>query len=143
GLVAITPAAGYVSVGHSIFIGAIAAVISNVAVHFKSKTGQDDTLDVFPCHGMGGIVGMLLTGVLARDVGLYFGKTHTMLMHLAALAIVGVFAFGGSWVLYWITDRLTKLRVTPAEEAIGLDLSQHEEFLELDPMRQFSGGSGQ
>ncbi len=137
GLVAITPAAGYVSVAHSIFIGAVASAISNFAVHVKSKSTLDDTLDVFPCHGMGGIVGMLLTGVFARDVGLFYGQTRTMLFHLAALAIVGAFAFGLSWILYWLTDRLISLRVMPAEEAIGLDISQHDEFLELDPMRQY------
>ena len=73
GLVAITPAAGFVSVPHSIFIGFVASIVSNMAVHWKSQTTLDDTLDVFPCHGVGGIVGMLLTGVLARDVGLLSG----------------------------------------------------------------------
>ena len=70
GLVAITPAAGFVSIGHSIFIGVLAALVSNWAVHLKSKSNLDDTLDVFPCHGVGGMVGMLATGLLARDVGL-------------------------------------------------------------------------
>ena len=65
GLVAITPGAGFVSIPSSIFIGAVAAVISNLVVAWKQKTSLDDTLDVFPCHGVGGIVGMLLTGVLA------------------------------------------------------------------------------
>jgi len=143
GLVAITPAAGYVSVGHSVFIGIIAALVSNVAVHLKSKSSLDDTLDVFPCHGMGGIVGMLATGFLARDVGLYFGQTRTMLFHLLALVVVGTFSFGVSWLLYWVTDSLITLRVAPAEEAIGLDLSQHGEFLELDPFHQFGGFAGQ
>jgi Amt family ammonium transporter len=139
GLVAITPAAGYVSVAHSIFIGIIAALVSNVAVHLKAKSTLDDTLDVFPCHGMGGIVGMLATGFLARDVGLFFGPGRTMLFHLIALVVVGTFSFGVSWILYWVTDRLITLRVSAAEEAIGLDLSQHDEFLELDPFRQFGG----
>ena len=80
GLVAITPAAGYVSIPHSIFIGFVASVISNMAVHWKSKSTLDDTLDVFPCHGVGGIVGMLLTGVLARDVGLFWGQTSDVLL---------------------------------------------------------------
>jgi Amt family ammonium transporter len=137
GLVAITPAAGYVTVGHSIFIGALAALICNVAVHLKAQSTLDDTLDVFPCHGMGGIVGMLATGFLARDVGLFYGPARTMLIHLAALAIVGVFVFAVSWALYWLTDRLITLRVTPIDEAIGLDISQHNEFLELNPFRQY------
>lgn len=71
GLVAITPAAGYVTVPHAMFIGFISSVISNLAVHTKNKSKLDDTLDVFPCHGVGGICGMLLTGVFAKDVGLY------------------------------------------------------------------------
>src|SRR5580765_801977 len=65
GLVAITPAAGFVAIPQSIFIGSVAALISNVAVYYRSKSILDDTLDVFPCHGIGGIVGMLLTGIFA------------------------------------------------------------------------------
>jgi Amt family ammonium transporter len=137
GLVAITPAAGFVTVGHSIVIGALAALISHIAVHIKTKSDLDDTLDVFPCHGMGGIVGMLFTGLLARDVGLFYGQTKTMLYHLLALVVVGVFCFAMSWALYWITDRLITLRVTKQEEAIGLDISQHGEFIDSDPFRQF------
>ena len=63
GLVAITPAAGFVAIPQSIFIGVVAAVISNTAVYLRSKTRLDDTLDVFPCHGIGGMVGMLMTGI--------------------------------------------------------------------------------
>ena len=70
GLVAITPAAGYVSIGASILIGTVASTISNAVVHLKSKSTLDDTLDVFPCHGVGGMVGMIATGVFAREVGL-------------------------------------------------------------------------
>ena len=127
GLVAITPAAGFVTVGASMFIGAFASVLSNLACSFKGRTGLDDTLDVFPCHGLGGIVGMLLTGVCAREVGLLSGHTSTFLAHLAALAIVGVFTFFGSYALYWVTDRLIPLRVDGEAEFMGLDLSQHGE----------------
>jgi ammonium transporter, Amt family len=137
GLVAITPAAGYVTVPQSIFIGFVASVISNMAVHWKSKTTLDDTLDVFPCHGVGGIVGMLLTGVLARDVGLVWGQTTTFVNHLWALVIVSGFSFFGSLALFKVTDWLQPMRVTPEQEIVGLDLSQHGEFMELDPTRQF------
>ena len=65
GLVAITPAAGFVAIPQSIFIGAVAAIISNIAVYYKSKSILDDTLDVFPCHGIGGMVGMNMTGIFA------------------------------------------------------------------------------
>jgi Amt family ammonium transporter len=137
GLVAITPAAGFVSIGHSVVIGVAAAIVSNFAVHLKVKSTLDDTLDVFPCHGVGGIVGMLATGVLARDVGLFWGQTRTMLVHLLALGVVTAFAFFGSYLLYWATDRLVTLRVAPEQERVGLDISQHNEFLEIDPFRQF------
>lgn len=129
GLVAITPAAGFVSVGASIFIGAVASVISNIAVHWKSKSTLDDTLDVFPCHGVGGIVGMLMTAVFAKDVGLVFGETQTFLYHLYALGIVSVFSFGGSYILFRITDMIIPLRVSAEQELEGLDLSQHGESL--------------
>jgi Amt family ammonium transporter len=137
GLVAITPAAGFVTVPHSMFIGFVASIVSNMAVHWKSQTTLDDTLDVFPCHGVGGIVGMILTGVLARDVGLFWGQTTTFINHLLALVIVSAFSFFGSLALLKLTDWLLPIRVTPEQEAVGLDLSQHGEFMELEPGRQF------
>jgi Amt family ammonium transporter len=137
GLVAITPAAGFVSIAHSIFIGCAASLASNFAVHLRTRSTLDDTLDVFPCHGLGGIVGMILTGVLARDVGLWWGQTTTFVYHLVALAIVSVFTFGGSLALFRVTAWILPLRVTPEQEAVGLDLSQHGEFIELEAMRQF------
>ena len=70
---------------------------------------------------------MLLTGVCAKDVGLLSGQTSTFLAHLVALLVVGVFTFGGSYLLYAITDRLIPLRVAPQDELQGLDLSQHGE----------------
>jgi Amt family ammonium transporter len=127
GLVAITPAAGYVTIRESIFIGVFASVVSNLAAHWKSKSTLDDTLDVFPCHGLGGMVGMLLTGVFAKDVGLTSGKTSTFLVHLGALAIVSAFSFIGSWILYKATDLIIPMRVSEEQEIEGLDLSQHGE----------------
>ena len=112
GLVAITPAAGYVTIRESIVIGLVASVVSNLAVHWKTRSTLDDTLDVFPCHGVGGMTGMVMTGIFAKDVGLTSGKYETFLYHLLALVIVAVFAFGGSWVLYKITDWIIPLRVT-------------------------------
>jgi ammonium transporter, Amt family len=127
GLVAITPAAGFVSVGAAILIGFIAALVSNVALGIKAKSGVDDTLDVFPCHGLGGIVGMILTAVFAKDVGLLAGETKTFWYHLLALAIVMVFAYCGSYVLYVVSNAIKPLRVNEEEERQGLDLSQHGE----------------
>ena len=127
GLVAITPAAGFVTVGQSVFFGFIASLISYVAVRLKSRTNIDDTLDVFPCHGLGGIVGMLLTGIFAKEVGLIYGETTTFLYHLLGLAIVSVFAFGGSYLLYKLTDLILPMRVSSEQEQKGLDITQHGE----------------
>jgi len=127
GLVAITPAAAFVTIRDSVVIGLAASVICNLAVHYKNKSTVDDTLDVFPCHGVGGMVGMVCTGIFAKDVGLVYGKTETFLYHLLALVIVAVFAFGGSLILYKITDMIIPLRVTEGQEYEGLDMSQHGE----------------
>jgi len=130
GLVAITPAAGFVNIGQSMFIGFIAAIISNYAIHLKNKTNVDDTLDVFPSHGVGGIVGMLLTAVFAKQVGLVYGQTDTFLYHLLGLVLVSVYCFFGSYLLYMIVDRVLTIRVREDQEERGLDLSQHGEKLE-------------
>lgn len=127
GLVAITPAAGFVNVGSSIFIGVIAAIISNYAITLRTRSTLDDTLDVFPAHGMGGITGMIATSIFANEVGLIHGQLTTFLYHLLALVLVAVFTFGGSWLLYKITDFIIPLRVSPKNEKVGLDISQHDE----------------
>ena len=127
GLVAITPAAGFVTIRDSIVIGLVASVISNLAVHLKTKSTLDDTLDVFPCHGVGGIVGMIATGIYAKDVGLIYGETTTFMYHMIALVIVATFSFVGSLILYKLTDLIIPLRVPEDQEYRGLDLSQHGE----------------
>ncbi len=127
GLVAITPAAGFVNIGQSMLIGFVAAIISNWMIHLKNKSGIDDTLDVFPSHGIGGIIGMILTGVLANNVGLIYGETSTFYYHLIALVITSVFTFFGSYLLFKIVDVLLKIRVREDQEQRGLDLSQHGE----------------
>ena len=138
GLVAITPAAGFVSVPHSLAIGIISAVVSNLVVEWRTRTSIDDTLDVFPCHGVGGMVGMLLTGVFASTnvnpanttgEGLFFGETHLFLVQFFAMIVVSIFAFFGSLLLLKITDMISPLRVSKEDEVIGLDISQHGEKL--------------
>lgn len=131
GLVAITPAAGFVTIPHALFIGFAASIISNLAVRAKNKSNLDDTLDVFPCHGVGGIVGMILTGVFAKEVGLFYGHYTTFLYHLLGLVIVSVFSFAGSYILYKITNLITPLRVSAENEILGLDYSQHGETYKL------------
>ena len=127
GLVAITPAAGYVTIPQALFIGFISSIISNLAVRAKNRSNLDDTLDVFPCHGIGGIVGMILTGIFAKDVGLFYGHSTTFFYHLLALVIVSVYSFGGSYILYIITDKIVPLRVSEDDELEGLDFTQHGE----------------
>jgi Amt family ammonium transporter len=133
GLVAITPAAGFVTLGASVVIGALSAVVSRIVVDLKSKTSIDDTLDVFPCHGVGGLMGMILTGVFAKEVGLVAGPTSTFYKHLIAMVLVGSFSFCGAYLLYKLTDLISPLRVTAEDEEIGLDISQHLESIDNGP----------
>jgi ammonium transporter, Amt family len=132
GLVAITPAAGYVSIPSSIFIGTIAAITSNLVVYWKSKSQLDDTLDVFPCHGVGGIVGMVCTAIFATEKWGGFiatGKPDLLIAHLKGLGIVIGFVLVGSFALYALVNILIPIRVKDEQEELGLDLSQHGEKL--------------
>lgn len=138
GLVAITPAAGYVTIGESIFIGVLASIVSNYAVHLKSRSTLDDTLDVFPCHGVGGMVGMIATGIFAQQVGLLHGTPTVFLYHLLAVVIVGAYSFGGAFVLYKLTDKIIPLRVLSEQEEMGLDLSQHGETINGEVVKSTS-----
>lgn len=134
GLVAITPSAGFVAIPQSIFIGAFTAIVSNLAVYWKSKTKLDDTLDVFPCHGVGGIVGMLLTGVFATKTvnpegvdGLLYGNPDFFFTQLKALTIVVVFSFTMSYLIFKVINLIQPMRVSLEDEEEGLDSTQHNE----------------
>lgn len=134
GLVAITPAAGYVGVPQSIFIGMVGAIISNLAVHYKSKSTLDDTLDVFPCHGLGGIVGMLLTGIFASKTvnaggnnGWFYGNPEFFFLQVKAVVIVVAYSFTVSYLIFKLINYIQPIRVSSEEEEIGLDRSQHNE----------------
>lgn len=134
GLVAITPGAGFVAVPQSIFIGVFAALVSNVAVYLKSKTKLDDTLDVFACHGIGGMVGMLLTGVFATTTinsagadGLLYGGGGFFLTQLKAMLIAVGFSFTASFILFKFINFIVPIRVSEEDEAEGLDATQHDE----------------
>ena len=128
GLVAITPAAGFVTLGQSIFIGFIAAIISNIAVKINKKSKVDDTLDVFATHGIGGIVGMILTAVFANEVGLIHGETTTFMYHIVTIIITVVFTLLMSYLLFKLVDIVIPLRVREDQEERGLDASQHGEL---------------
>ena len=128
GLVAITPAAGVVTLGQSVFIGFVAALISNLAIRFFRKLNVDDTLDVFPSHGVGGITGMILTALFASEVGLIYGQTETFIMHLVAILLVVIYTLGMSYLLFKLVNIITPLRVREDQEERGLDASQHGEY---------------
>jgi len=134
GLVAITPAAGFVAIPQSIFIGVVAAIISNIAVYYKSKSTIDDTLDVFPCHGIGGMVGMLMTGIFATksvnpagNDGLWYGNPAFFFTQVKAMVIAVTYSFVVSYLIFKFINFILPLRVTEAEEDLGLDETQHNE----------------
>lgn len=134
GLVAITPAAGYVGVPQSLFIGFIAAIVSNIVVHYKNKSAIDDTLDVFPCHGVGGMTGMLLTGVFASKLinpagndGWAYGNFDLFYKQVLGLLLVVTYSFAVSWLIFKFINFIHPLRVSEQEEELGLDVTQHNE----------------
>jgi Amt family ammonium transporter len=135
GLVAITPASGYVGPLGAMAIGAVASGVCYLAVVLvKGRLGYDDSLDAFGVHGIGGMVGALLTGFFARTAinpagadGLFYGNAMLALKQLAAVAVCAAFSFVVSWVLLKVLDKTMGLRVEEHHENIGLDLTQHRE----------------
>jgi len=135
GLVAITPACGFVSVGSALVIGLVAGVISFFfSTAFKHALGYDDALDAFGAHGIGGLWGLIATGLFAALTvnpdganGLLFGDAHTEWVELLGLVVTCVLSLLGTWVLLKVVDVTMGLRVTPEEEKIGLDIVLHNE----------------
>ncbi|MCX5708576.1 MAG: ammonium transporter [Candidatus Omnitrophica bacterium] len=135
GLVAITPAAGFVSVVPAVIIGLLVSVFCFIAVTvIKPKFGYDDSLDAFGVHCVGGIWGALATGLFASKVvnpagadGLFFGNPHQLLVQFYAVAVTLVYSGVVSLVIYKVVDAIIGVRVGEKEEAIGLDLTQHHE----------------
>jgi Amt family ammonium transporter len=134
GLVAITPAAGFVAIPQSIFVGVFAAIVSNIAVYYKQRSTLDDTLDVFPCHGIGGMVGMLMTGIFATKAvngagndGLFYGNPSFFFIQLKAMAIAVTYSFTVSYLIFKFVNLIQPIRVSEQEEEMGLDASQHNE----------------
>jgi ammonium transporter, Amt family len=134
GLVAITPASGYVTPLAAIAIGAIAATCSYYAVVLRMKLRVDESLDVLGCHGVGGMVGALLTGLFATTAvnaaganGLFYGNPKQFLIQAAAVGVTLVYGFCVTWVIAKVLDMTIGLRVTDKEEDVGLDMSQHAE----------------
>lgn len=133
GLVAITPASGYVNVTTALIIGVGAGVLSNLVSNWRAgRTRIDDSLDVFACHGISGIWGSIATGLFATTMvnninGLFYGNAGQLVAQVAAVAVVASFAFVGSYLLLKLINVFSPLRVSPEEEDKGLDLSQHGE----------------
>jgi len=135
GLVAITPAAGFVSVVPAIIIGLLVSVFCFIAVTvIKPKLGYDDALDAFGVHCVGGIWGALATGLFASKAvnpagadGLFFGNPHQLLVQFYAVAITLVYSGAAMFVIYKVVNAVMGVRVTEKAEGIGLDLTQHHE----------------
>ena len=134
GLVAITPAAGFVGVPGALVIGVVVSLICFAMVAYvKPKLGYDDSLDAFGVHGVGGIIGAILTGVLATPAiqaaysGAIYGNFHQLYVQLIAVIATIIFSGIGTFILFKITDKLVGIRATDKQEAIGLDETQHGE----------------
>jgi Amt family ammonium transporter len=135
GLVAITPAAGFVNVISAVIIGILAGLICYTAMVFRTtKTGIDDSLDVFSCHGVGGVIGSIATGIFAQRLinpngadGLLAGNPSLLVSQLIAVGATALYAGVMTALILIALKTLTGIRVKPEEEVIGLDISQHGE----------------
>ena len=134
GLVAITPAAGFISPQSAILLGTIAAVPSYFALLYRARTRLDDSLDVVAAHGVGGIVGALLTGVFASKAwnpdgadGALFGNIHQLVVQSIAILVTLAYSAAGTFVIVKLLGLVMSLRTDPREEGMGLDVTQHGE----------------
>src|SRR5258705_11563783 len=133
GLVAITPAAGFVGPMNAIWLGGIAAIPSYLVLQWRAKTNFDDSLDVLAAHGVGGTVGALLTGVFAQKAfngvadGVLYGNPGQLGIQATAVAAAGIYSFVASFVLVKLVGLVIPLRPSDEDEITGLDISQHGE----------------
>jgi Amt family ammonium transporter len=135
GLVAITPACGFVNPMNAIFIGMLVSLFCYIAIaYIKGKLGYDDALDVFGVHGVGGMWGTIATGIFAEKAvnaagadGLFLGGTHQFLVQCMLILVVPVFAGVVTWILFKAVDALMGMRVEKKDEIVGLDLTQQSE----------------
>lgn len=137
GLVAITPAAGFVTIGSAILIGFFTGFVCNYIAEFlKQKLNLDDTLDVFACHGVGGIIGALLTGIFATKTvnpggadGLLYGNAQPLIANAIGVVVVSLYTAVATYLILKLVNAITPIRVSLEEERSGLDASQHGEFI--------------
>ena len=135
GLVAITPAAGFVAPLPSVIIGLVGGVVCYFAVAvLKEKLGYDDALDAFGVHGIGGMWGALATGIWATTEinpdganGLFYGESHLFIAQLISIVVAVVLAVVGTTILYKLVTLVTEARASEAEELTGLDIIEHGE----------------
>jgi Amt family ammonium transporter len=134
GLAMVTPGAGYVGPVSALVIGMLAGSLSYWVIMSKSKFGYDDSLDVVGIHGVAGVFGMVMTGLLASKTvnaagadGLWSGNLRFFGVQILAVVTVSLFSAAGTLVILKFVDRVVGLRVTPEEERMGLDISQHNE----------------
>ena len=133
GLVAITPAAGFISPMSALLLGGIAAIPSYLVLQLRAKTSLDDSLDVLAAHGIGGTVGALLTGVFAEKAlngvadGALYGNPRQLLIQGAAVLAALVYSGAMSFVLLKLVNLVLPIRAAAADEVEGLDVTQHGE----------------
>ena len=132
GLAAVTPAAGFVAPWAAVIIGILAGVGCYAATKFRARRKWDDSLDVWACHGVGGTIGVVATGVFAAPfvngaMGLLYGGTHLFVAQVAAVPIVAAYSFAVSLAILKIMDRIGGLRVPEDTERAGLDTAEHGE----------------
>ncbi len=140
GMAAVTAAAGYINFTSAVIIGLAAGIISNLVANWRAGRSKiDDTLDVFACHGIGGIIGAVSVGLFATAAvnpavrGIFDGNTALLGIQVLAVVVVAVFSFAGSYLLLRLVDVFSPIRVSAKEEDEGLDMSQHgEEAYNLD-----------
>ena len=130
-LATITPASGYVGPMASIIIGAAAGLVCNFVAGWRARTRLDDSLDVFACHGAGGILGSIAVGIFASTAinaagpnGLLYGNMYQLIIQVFGVVVVGFFAFVGTYVLLRVINVFTRVRVSPKDEDAGLDITQ-------------------
>jgi len=130
-LATITPAAGYVGPLASMIIGAVAGIVCNFVAGWRARTRLDDSLDVFACHGAGGILGSIAVGIFASTAinaagpnGLLYGNMYQLIIQVFGVVVVGAFAFVGTYVLLRVINVITPVRVSPKDEDAGLDITQ-------------------
>jgi Amt family ammonium transporter len=142
GLVVITPAAGFVTVGGALLLGLVAGAVCFVfVVYLKGRFGYDDSLDAFGVHGIAGVIGTLGVGLLASPLitgpfkmnggkgfsGLFFGNPAALEVQAEAVVVTMILAFGGTLAIFALLKATVGLRVSDRDESIGLDISQHNE----------------